>query len=721
MRPRRRRILGLRRAAAACFLAAAVLAAGAFAAQPVQPPAPFFWPAATPITLPAGAKTVFPATQLYTFSGPMSINALACTSAGNCVGVGDYEDTNGSNEYQAMIVSEAGGVWGAAHELQLPKHVTPPGAEVAGLDSVACTSPGNCVAVGYYTAGSVTAYESMAVVESAGAWGQAQPITPPVASAASTLSGVSCVSDGNCVAVGGYTGALGTPADYDGYDGRAMAVAMIGGAWGAATDVKLPANASTTSGQLANLTSVSCNSDAVRRAGISYRAGNCVAVGNYLDDSSAPGNELTMAASEAGGVWSQATPISQPSGTSVPQGRFLQEAGHQSVSCTSIGNCVAVSVFADAASPMVGMFATETAGSWGPGTELGPATAVDGSPAIVDPEGVSCPSAGDCVVVGAFSDSSGDDERAMVANEVNGAWGAAFGLQPAPQTPPGGPAPATGGPGAYAPGAFLYGVACTSPTSCVAGGGDTDGENDYRATVVSSVQPPTIATATLPPAVVGSPYSAQLKATGGGSDLAWSLQSGSLPAGLKLNSASGLISGTPTAPGTSHFTVELTEPDLSPSAPRSPAPSTAALTIAVSAKPSSGGGGGSSGGGGAQPATATIAAVRVNGSKVRVTVACAGAAGERCSGTLALSAVEHLSGHRIIAISAATRRRRTVALGHTTFSVAGGASAAFTIALNRTAKQLLSRHHRFRAELVLSAAGRSHATATTTVSLAGGA
>lgn len=55
---------------------------------------------------------------------------------------------------------------------------------------------------------------------------------------------------------------------------------------------------------------------------------------------------------------------------------------------------------------------------------------------------------------------------------------------------------------------------------------------------------------------VGSALSKQLVATGGTGSYAWSF-SGSLPAGLTL-SASGLLSGTPTAAGTSSFTATAT-------------------------------------------------------------------------------------------------------------------------------------------------------------------
>lgn len=77
-------------------------------------------------------------------------------------------------------------------------------------------------------------------------------------------------------------------------------------------------------------------------------------------------------------------------------------------------------------------------------------------------------------------------------------------------------------------------------------------------TVNPAAQPLAIGTSSLSPGVVGAPYSASLKATGGTTPYAWSISTGSLPAGLTLG-ASGLISGTPTASGTSSFTVKATD------------------------------------------------------------------------------------------------------------------------------------------------------------------
>jgi hypothetical protein len=66
-----------------------------------------------------------------------------------------------------------------------------------------------------------------------------------------------------------------------------------------------------------------------------------------------------------------------------------------------------------------------------------------------------------------------------------------------------------------------------------------------------------IATSGLKAATVGAAYSATLEAQGVPSTTKWEVSSGSLPAGLTL-SAEGTISGTPSAVGSSTFTVKAT-------------------------------------------------------------------------------------------------------------------------------------------------------------------
>jgi hypothetical protein len=106
--------------------------------------------------------------------------------------------------------------------------------------------------------------------------------------------------------------------------------------------------------------------------------------------------------------------------------------------------------------------------------------------------------------------------------------------------------------------------------------------------IVVAVPAPTalaITTSSMPAGTNGTSYSSALQASGGTSPYAWSITGGSLPAGLGLSSTTGLISGTPTANGTSNFTVTVTDggsPAQAKSVPLSivvAAPSASTLTI----------------------------------------------------------------------------------------------------------------------------------------------
>ena len=70
-----------------------------------------------------------------------------------------------------------------------------------------------------------------------------------------------------------------------------------------------------------------------------------------------------------------------------------------------------------------------------------------------------------------------------------------------------------------------------------------------------------ITTSSLPAGTVNVPYAAnfKLEAAGGSAPYKWSVSTGALPAGLTLNSATGSISGTPTAAGDVNLTVTVTD------------------------------------------------------------------------------------------------------------------------------------------------------------------
>ena len=68
-----------------------------------------------------------------------------------------------------------------------------------------------------------------------------------------------------------------------------------------------------------------------------------------------------------------------------------------------------------------------------------------------------------------------------------------------------------------------------------------------------------ITTTALANATLSRAYSATLTASGGITPYNWSITRGSLPPGLTLNTSSGTITGTPTAEGTSSFTVQVSD------------------------------------------------------------------------------------------------------------------------------------------------------------------
>jgi len=136
---------------------------------------------------------------------------------------------------------------------------------------------------------------------------------------------------------------------------------------------------------------------------------------------------------------------------------------------------------------------------------------------------------------------------------------------------------ATGGTGSgytwsVSGGALPGGLTLTPSTGAITGTPTASGPFNFTAKVVDSgggsatqtfsvtITPgPTISTApTLPNGTVGVVYTTvTLAATGGTSPYTWSIIQSAPPAGINLDGNSGTLSGTPTASGTSTFTVQV--------------------------------------------------------------------------------------------------------------------------------------------------------------------
>jgi alpha-tubulin suppressor-like RCC1 family protein len=88
---------------------------------------------------------------------------------------------------------------------------------------------------------------------------------------------------------------------------------------------------------------------------------------------------------------------------------------------------------------------------------------------------------------------------------------------------------------------------------------DSIGRWDARDYTVTIGGPLGILTGFLPCGTVNEPYAAKFDATGGVAPYSWAVASGSLPAGLALNAATGDITGVPTAVGSSTFIAKVTD------------------------------------------------------------------------------------------------------------------------------------------------------------------
>jgi hypothetical protein len=207
-------------------------------------------------------KTAAPVGK-YPASG---LNGIACSAVGTCVAVGFYASTSG---LELLVENLSGKNWSAAQP-SLPKNAStrPEGV----LDQVTCTTAKSCVAIGYYTDSSS---DPEGLIESLNGkrWTSIEAPKPGNAIASTqvgpSLFSVVCAAEGMCVSVGSYTDSGGNR--------QALTENLSDGNW-TDNEATLPANAATTSttGPAPYLSSAACPA-----------VGACVAVGQYDDTSGA--------------------------------------------------------------------------------------------------------------------------------------------------------------------------------------------------------------------------------------------------------------------------------------------------------------------------------------------------------------------------------------------------------------------------------------------------
>jgi PASTA domain-containing protein/List-Bact-rpt repeat protein len=233
--------------------------------------------------------------------------------------------------------------------------------------------------------------------------------------------------------------------------GRTFEGAVTGAGWGAGIEAALPANASATNGSFTE--SISCPS-----------AGNCSAVGSYIDDA---GNTQGLLLTETAGSWATGVeavlPANASDSTPAPgiAGAFVR-----SVSCASAGNCTAVGSYPDSSGNQQGLLLTETAGTWSAGVEAPLPANASSSNQFVQWGSVSCASAGNCAAVGQYR-PVGQLFQGLLLTETDGVWSA--GVEAAPASPA----------------AWLDSVSCASSGNCTAVGSAEDGSGVQQGLLIT--------------------------------------------------------------------------------------------------------------------------------------------------------------------------------------------------------------------------------------------
>jgi hypothetical protein len=350
--------------------------------------------------------------------GTPTVDALDCVSAGNCVAGGGV--TVASNDQHAFVVDEVDGKWGKAE--QLPGTSSLGRSDNAVVQSLSCSSLGNCSAAGSYVGDALGCQslfgcaQAFVAREVAGRWlgAIAVPDIANVTNESATYGFLSCSANGACDGVG-----------VDGQQNFAFGEREVAGTWGPGTKLSLASLPGYQPGNQVAFTSLSC-----------WVPGGCTASGSYMNGAPQPGGFTydPFIVNEVDGSWGAATTI---------QGAIYAMSCPSSGSCAAIGGDVVVD---------------EVGGVWQPPDTIQGL----GNDAVMS-DAISCAAPGECSAIVAETPSS------YVVNEVDGAW------QPAARLHLG---PSLGGMHSYS---ILTGISCASVSSCSAiGMAQIEGSNNEQ-------------------------------------------------------------------------------------------------------------------------------------------------------------------------------------------------------------------------------------------------
>jgi hypothetical protein len=356
----------------------------------------------------------------------LSLPSISCPSTTNCAEVGSILNYGPYlNGYDAALTFN-GSSWSGV-TLPLPSNASIYGTNFNNLSAVSCPSANNCVAVGRYQDGS----ELLPLIETEtnGTWKASEGVMTSDQSTTNyndNLVGVSCWSVNNCVAVGYYV----KSGVFEG-----LIETDTNGTWSASAAPTT--SAMTGTGSFLQLWHVAC-----------FGAGSCVTTGTFSTGSA---NGLYAGTLGAHG-WTAAV-IPEPSNAAL--GGTANPPGINQIVCTAANSCVAVGFYQiGGGTTQIPLIAIDANGVW--------SSSVPPQPAGNSPDSfteqlysVSCVATGDCVAVGASTNSSQDDIP-LIDVEAGTTWSLATYSPPKSTT-------------GWDLGR-LSSVSCVSTGACVAGG-----------------------------------------------------------------------------------------------------------------------------------------------------------------------------------------------------------------------------------------------------------